>query len=386
MSNNQEPQNLIEFARFLKEKNVSEYESRLFVDKFLEKKAREKGIPMTGSFELTPLCNLDCRMCYVHLDNAKFKRTNLLTVDTWKKLIYQAHKSGMRNAAITGGECLTYPGFDELYLYFHELGIVPGILSNGILIDKKIDLLKNKPPQRIQISLYGSSDETYEKVTGHRVFHIVYRNLQMLRDSGLPVKITITPNEFMRDDVVPLLETAHRLNIPVNVNANLIPPRENTGRQIHDLTIDEYVEIYITQSRLRQKERTPVDPEELPDESHEGVKRYGIMCGAGRSSFGIRYDGSLCPCLSLGDIAVDAIENGFDSAWKQINAIANSYPLPEECGTCVYRDRCLPCIAMHSNAPNPGHCDPRICERTKKLMAAGYIPLVQKPKEEKNER
>lgn len=382
MNNYQEPKNLIELAKMLEEKGIPDSQTGSYIERFFEIKARKQGIPLTGSFELTPLCNLDCKMCYVHLDNAQYKKTDLLSVETWKSLIYQAYKAGMRNASITGGECLTYPGFDEVYLYFHELGIVPGVLSNGILINTKIELLKHYPPKSIQISLYGSSDDAYEKVTGHRVFHTVYKNLELLRDAGMPVKITTTPNEYMRDEVIPLLETTQQLNIPTYVNANLIPPRENTGRQVHDLTIDEYVEIYKAQNQMKQKDLVPVDATELPDESHEGVKKYGLICGAGRSSFGIRYDGKMCPCLSLGDITVDALEKGFNAAWKQINEIANNYPLPEECGLCVYRDRCLPCIAMHTNAPNPGHCDPRICERTKKLMAAGFIPVIQKQKEE----
>lgn len=382
MNNNQEPKNLIELARWMKEKDIPDSQRGTYIDRFLEKKARNQGIPLTGNFELTPLCNLDCKMCYVHLNNEQYKKTDLLPVETWKSLIYQAFNAGMRNASITGGECLTYPGFDEIYLYFHELGIAPGILSNGILIDKKIQLLKKYAPKRVQISLYGSSDDTYEKVTGHRAFNTVYRNLELLRDARIPVKITITPNAYMRDDIIPLLEKAHQLNIPTYINANLIPPRENTGRTVHDLTIDEYVEIYMAHSRMSQKEPISVDLTELPDESHEGIKRYGLICGAGRSSFGIRYDGKMCPCLSLGDITVDALKNGFDIAWKKTNDIARNYPLPEECGLCIYSDRCLPCIAMHTNAPNPGHCDPRICERTKKLMAAGFIPLIQKQKDE----
>ncbi len=374
--NNKEPHSLVELAKCLQEKNVSDVESKLIFVRFIENKARTCGIPLTGKFELTPLCNLDCKMCYVHLDNSKYKATKLLKVNEWKKLIHQAYQSGMRNASITGGECLTYPGFDELYVYFHSLGIKPGILSNGILIDQeKIKLFSAYPPQIIQISLYGSSEDAYEKVTGRRVFHTVYNNLQMIRDSGIPVKITITPNSFMREDIIPLLETAKSLGIQTNINANLIPPRKNTGREVHDLTVDEYVEIYKIQNMMNNKTPIEVDPLELPDESHEGIKRFGLLCGAGRSSFGIKYDGSMCPCLSLGDISVDVLESGFESAWKQINSIAKNYPLPEECGTCVYQDRCLLCVAMHSNAPAAGHCDPRICERTKKLISAGFIPV-----------
>ena len=33
---------------------------------YLFAKADERGIPLSGTFELTPRCNLDCRMCYIH--------------------------------------------------------------------------------------------------------------------------------------------------------------------------------------------------------------------------------------------------------------------------------------------------------------------------------
>ena len=375
MDNKNEPNTIIELAQFLQEKKTPQSQIGMYYTHFIEKKARERCIPLTGSFELTPLCNLDCKMCYVHLDNSQYKKENLLTVDNWKDIIQQARQAGMKNATLTGGECLAYPGFDELYVFFHSIGIQPNVLSNGILIDKKIDLFCAYRPRMIQISLYGSCDDAYEKVTGHRSFQTVYRNLILLRNAQIPVKITITPNIFMRNDIIPLLEKTKELNIPTNINANLIPPRQNTGRTIQDLTIDEYVEIYKAQNRINKKELTPIDPCELPDESHKGVKQFGLLCGAGRSSFGIRYDGNLCPCLSLGDICVDIPPNGFMTAWKQINSIVKNYPLPEECGMCIYKDRCLPCIAMHMNAPYKGHCDPRICERTKKLMAAGFIPM-----------
>ena len=64
-------------------------------------------------------------------------------VETWKKLIDDAHDAGMIYASLTGGECLTYPGFDDVYLYLRTKGIVPGILSNGLLMnEKRVQFLK----------------------------------------------------------------------------------------------------------------------------------------------------------------------------------------------------------------------------------------------------
>ena len=373
-----ESRNTIELIKKLSELGVPENEYKVYLDRFLEFKARRLGIPMHGRFELTPLCNLDCKMCYVHLGVSQFNKNNLLSVNTWKELISQAHEAGMINATLTGGECLTYPGFDEIYLYLYSKGIVPGILSNGILIDEqRMNFFKEYPPRRIQVSVYGSSEDAYELFTGKRVFSTVFRNLNLLKESKMPVSITITPSEYMAGDTRSILEKVEELGIPYNINANLIPPRKNTGRKVRDLSIDQYVDLFEYRSSISHEVLNPVDPSELPDESHEGNEQYGLTCGAGRSSFAIKYDGKMCPCLSLDETIADPLADGFSKAWKQINNLANTYPLPVECGKCVYYDRCLRCVAMHKNAPNPGHCDPRICERTKKLTIAGFIPIPQ---------
>ena len=123
-----EAKNIIELVKNLKETGVSETEQKKYIDRFLENKARLRGIPLTGNFELTPLCNLDCKMCYVHLAGSQFNEKKLLHVDDWKNLIKQAYEAGMRNASLTGGECLTYPGFDDVFLYLYSLGVIPGVL------------------------------------------------------------------------------------------------------------------------------------------------------------------------------------------------------------------------------------------------------------------
>ena len=129
-----ESRNTIELIKKLSALGVPENEYKLHLDRFLEFKARRLGIPMHGRFELTPLCNLDCKMCYVHLGTSQFNESSLLSVNTWKDLISQAHEAGMINATLTGGECLTYSGFDELYLFLFFIFFVHGIISIYVLI------------------------------------------------------------------------------------------------------------------------------------------------------------------------------------------------------------------------------------------------------------
>ena len=101
-------------------------------------------------FELTPLCNLNCKMCYVRLTLRQMGERRLLPTDVWLDLIDRAAEAGMMKAALTGGECLTYPGFDEIYLHLQELGIRTAVLTNGVLLnEERIRFFQRYPPALI---------------------------------------------------------------------------------------------------------------------------------------------------------------------------------------------------------------------------------------------
>ena len=105
--------------------------------RYLEKKARKMNVPLFGQFELTPLCNLSCKMCYVHRTENQMAGLSPLPPAVWKELMAQAFSAGMFEATLTGGECLTYPGFDELYLYLQSLGCQITVMTNGVLLNEE---------------------------------------------------------------------------------------------------------------------------------------------------------------------------------------------------------------------------------------------------------
>ena len=55
------PRSLRELLKQLDEQGITDYRRYKTVRRFLDEKARRKGVPLSGSFELTPLCNLDCK-------------------------------------------------------------------------------------------------------------------------------------------------------------------------------------------------------------------------------------------------------------------------------------------------------------------------------------
>ena len=315
-------------------------------------------------------------MCYVHMDAEHLNGVKLLPAEWWKDIMLQAHSMGMMNATLTGGECLTYPEFDDLYMFLRGLGVKVGIKSNGVLLnEERISFFVKYPPRGITVSLYGSSNEAYERVTGHRVFDIVYSNLLRLKDTGIPVDIAITPSKYLYDDMERLLAVVNQLSIRYSVNIMLFPPREETGRTINDLSNEEYAAIYKLLKGKKTPRSTDREPVERPDSSKKQNRRYGVSCGAGRSSFSVNWNGNMVACDNLNALKVNLQNTPFSEAWNAVHSDAMSYQLPIECNDCKYDSLCFSCPAYRSIGEKPGHCSPRICDRTKMLIREGVYVL-----------
>lgn len=367
------PKTLRELLDRLDNEGVTDFRRYNEVRKFMGFKAREKLIPLSGSFELTPLCNLDCKMCYVHLDRGQMRGAELLSSKAWKSIMAQAVDAGMMYASLTGGECLTYPGFKELYLHLASMGVEIHVLSNGVALDEGVaSFFKGCPPASVQVTLYGASEDGYERVTGRRMFSRVMENIRRLRDFAIPLTIAVTPNIFMTDglQVVKLL---HEERLPFVINSGLMKPREETGRQIADAELDAYVNMLRLQLKLSGKMTEPeCDVDELPGPaSTTAPVEHGVRCGAGRSSFAVDWRGRMRPCSTFPCTPVDVQVLGFTESWRRTTWTALGYPLPAECGGCFYRSVCKHCVSEHAAGAEPGHASSAICRWGKRMVFEG---------------
>lgn len=332
--------------------------------KFLTQKASKLRIPISGAFELTPLCNMDCKMCYVKLTKEQVEKIGKhRTTQEWVDLAQEAKEKGMLYLLLTGGEPFLYKDFKELYIKLYKMGFVISINSNGTLIDEEIiEWLKDYPPQRINITLYGGSNETYNRLCNNpKGFDQVSKAINLLKEVGINVKLNCTITPYNSDDLELVHKFAKDKDLVLQVATYLFPPIRKDATQLgqnkrynpekaaelyvkNDLLMYEK-EMFIERAQKLQEGLIKINCSELNSECElaHGDK---MMCKAGKSLFWITWDGRMVPCGMMNFPVRYPFEDGFDESWNEIVEDVENIYLPKECSLCKLRNMCANCAAM----------------------------------------
>lgn len=332
------------------------------VTEYLHRKAAKLHIPLSGTFELTPVCNMDCKMCYVRLSKEQQEAIHpLKTAEEWLWLGREAKKQGMLYLLLTGGEPFLHPEFREILSGLHKMGFIISINSNGTLIDENVvNWLKDIPPVRINITLYGASDETYAKLCGNpRGFTQVTKAIHLLKAAGISVKINCSITPYNADDLEAIFDFCHREKLIIQATSYMFPPLRKDSSKIgeNDRFSPEKAAYYSAkveqllngdQDFLRRLKEKNLDgltaAQEVDCLETEGEC---IRCRAGSCSFWVTWDGRMLPCGMLTDfMAKDVFQCGFETAWNKASEAAESIRMPAKCGNCQLRKVCKSCAAM----------------------------------------
>lgn len=370
----------LQYLEELRQENGKRIWSLKAFNRYLDAKARKMGIPLTGQFELTPLCNFNCKMCYVHLTTDQLADQKVMSVEEWKGLMNQACEAGMLHVTLSGGECLTYPGFEEVYLYLQDQGCDISILTNGFLLDdRRLEFFRQHKPSMFQITLYGWNDDVYERVTGVRAFTKVWENTKKAIEAGFYIRLVITPSKYLGEDILETIRVARSLTREVTINSTVFPPREETGRssQRDNSDPDLFVKAFRLMNELNGINRKEINPEKLPPvggPSHE-CNKCGLLCGGGHSGFVVDWHGDMMPCNSLDMIRADIRKDGFKEAWEKIQREVNSWPWVPECQDCAYYTVCHRCAGIMVMYAEPGKQPTEMCEQIRYLVQHGVMHI-----------
>ena len=132
--------------------------SEMSIKRYVYRKGAAKKVPVSGTFELTPRCNFNCKMCYIHLtEEEQRKKGEELTAAQWINIGKEATDQGMLYLLLTGGEPTLRPDFCEIYTELVKMGLFVSINTNASLVNSKIlDCFIKYKPEKINITLYGS--------------------------------------------------------------------------------------------------------------------------------------------------------------------------------------------------------------------------------------
>src|SRR6185503_14498755 len=134
----------------------------------MHRKMFAAGMPLSGTIEVTRRCPLTCLHCYNNLpmtDTAS--RARELTCQEHCRLLDELADAGCLWLLYTGGEIFARHDFFEIYQYAKKKGFLITLFTNGTLITERVaDMLVQWRPFSIEITLYGYTRQTYERLTG----------------------------------------------------------------------------------------------------------------------------------------------------------------------------------------------------------------------------
>lgn len=328
----------------------------------LWRKAGVGQIPLTGAFELLPICNLSCKMCYVRKSRAEVDAAGgLLSADEWLDFALQARDCGLLYPLLTGGEPFLRPDLCEIISGMQQMGLQVGINSNATLIDEPTArwLCKHRPT-RINITLYGSSEESYQKLCGDgSAFGRVRKAVEYLKKYNVPVKFnsSITPENV--GDMEEIISYAKGVGSPIQVATYMFPPircdAAMAGKN-HRLSPEEAGLARVRADWLQNEPDwfrgqaarfsrfVPITDEMLASQG-EGESRE-MSCRAGRCSFWLDWQGNMGNCGMYTSAKVPAKGRNFADVWKEVAELTAKVRYCPVCSNCPNRWFCHSCIAM----------------------------------------
>lgn len=156
--------------------------------------AGKRPLLTTLDIELTERCNNACAHCYINRpQNDEFARKAELSAAEIREVLREAALLGCLSVRFTGGEPLIRDDLEEIYLAARRLGLKVTISTNATRITPRLaDLFARVPPLLpMEITLYGSTRESYEAVSGRRgSFDAAVRGVTALQERRLPFVIT----------------------------------------------------------------------------------------------------------------------------------------------------------------------------------------------------
>lgn len=284
--------------------------------------------PHAIQFNITFKCNQRCVYCGIYNDTR-----DEMTTEQVFRMIDEFAELGTSRLSLTGGEPLLREDFPKIVHYARKRGLFVSLATNGSLVAKKIDDLKDV--NSVNMTLDGP-EPIHDQQRGKGNFKKVIRAVELIKKSGIPVYIV---SVLTRNNCTNIHEI---LNLAASLEVNVLLQPVFFSEQSHANNLEGYANARYDDKAMIETLDYLIKLKEEGDQSVMLSKRYymnvkksiasgaKIRCrNAGSLFCTISPDGRVTPCnLLVRDMRwLNGNEVGFRKAFMDMPEV--------NCGGCI---------------------------------------------------
>ena len=337
--------------------------TQFIADNFSEIRA-----PFMAGIELLPDCNFRCIHCYA--ESERCNNSISMTTEQILSVIDMLVERNCLDLYFTGGECLLHKDFFEIYMYAKRKGVMVSVLTNGSQINQRhIDLWLEYPPELVSISLYGASEETYQKVTGSdNGYKQVMNAIKLLKDNDIHYELKIIGMRQNYDDILKMRNFIRECGQYNSILAWDIRPMNDGDCEplVCRVSPEQSMAIEL-QDPERQAFLSRLAFDTTRSEKTDRQKgRFLYPCAAGYQFVFITHDGHMQSCVKTVNPRYDLLHGNFDEGWQflgqeYVEKLASDEFKCLECDKFKYCGQCT--AAFMNEMGDPEIPVPFFCER-----------------------
>lgn len=292
------------------------------INEFIDANFDTVSAPFSAGFELTAKCNLNCVHCYANHG----RRHEDFTTEEFKKIFDVLIDRGMLETYFTGGEIFTRSDFKELYLYAKKKGVILVLLSNITLLGQEhIELFQEYPVELISTTMYGCTEQTYERITGVPGSYKKFMNaLELLDKNNIRYELKYVAMQENFDEIYQAREIGKKLGVEMIISTGIHPMSDGTlSPMVHRLTPDQAFEFdYKDEGRNAfwkdvARQLVEGEIELIPDRTRERFANQCLYpCSIANQHVFVTSDYFLQGCVRASYRRFDLRKGNFDEGWK----------------------------------------------------------------------
>jgi radical SAM protein with 4Fe4S-binding SPASM domain len=293
------------------------------------------------------------------MGDAAARRGELSTAEH-RRLLDEITDAGCLWLLYTGGEILARPDFLDIYTHAKRKGLLITLFTNGTLITPAVaDHLVRNPPQSIEITLYGATPTTYDRVTGvPGSYQRCRRGIDLLLERGLPLRLKTMGMTINRHEIWQMKRFAEGLGVNFTFDAMINPRIDCSHTPLAVRLAPEEVIALDLQDPRRMAEWRRLADGSSDAAAPPATCRELYDCGAGINAFAIDPEGMMSLCVVSHRDSYDLRAGSFREGWEHFlwKVRRRRSTRPTKCWGCSLRQMCAMCPAngeLENGDPEP---------------------------------